>query len=118
MAMISINGVDLPAPVKFKPPNMDLHSGDTGRNELGVAQLDRIRQGMFKLELAWKNINSSQLATIKAAIEPVKIQVTFPSEIGFITKTMYVGDRDIELVNFNEDHNKMLWNISFNLTEV
>lgn len=117
MAMINVDGVDLPAPIKFKPPNFDLDSQDTNRNELGTMQRDRIRQGIFKLELAWKNINSSNLALIKAAIEPARVKVTFPTEIGFVTKIMYAGDRDIEMVAFNEDYNKILWNISFNLIE-
>lgn len=118
MSMINIDGVDLPAPIKFKPPNFDLDSQDTKRNELGTMQRDRIRQGIFKLELAWKNITSSELHTIKSAISPAQVRVTFPSEIGFITKKMYAGDRDIEMVSFDKDYNKIIWNISFNLTEV
>lgn len=117
MAMINIDGVDLPAPTKFKPPNMDIDSSDSNRNELGVMQRDRIRQGVYKLELAWEKISSSELALIKAAIEPAEIQVTFPSEIGFITKTMYAGDRNVEMVSYNNDYNKIVWNISFNLVE-
>ena len=117
MSMINIDSVDLPAPIKFKPPNFDLDSQDTNRNELGIMQRDRIRQGILKLELAWKNITSSELHTIKSAIEPASVKVTFPTEIGFVTKTMYAGDRDIEIVAFDKDYNKIRWNISFNLTE-
>ena len=41
MAMITIDGVDLPSPSVFKLPRYDLDSQDTNRNELGVLQQDR-----------------------------------------------------------------------------
>ncbi|HOA80071.1 MAG TPA: hypothetical protein PKK61_03275 [Defluviitaleaceae bacterium] len=117
MALISIDGVDLPSPSTMKMPNFDLDSSDTNRNELGILQRDRVRQGIFKIELEFKGITSSQLALIKSAIEPAEINVTFPSEIGLQTKKMYAGDRNIEMVKYDEDYNKIRWNISFNLTE-
>lgn len=118
MAMLSIDGTDLPAPVNFSAPNMDIDSQDSNRNELGYFQRDRIRQGVYKIDkLRFEKINSSQLALIKAAIKPSKFQFTFPSEIGKITKTMYAGDRDVEMISYNEDYNKILWNISFSVIE-
>lgn len=117
MAMINIDGVDLPAPSKFKLPNMDLDSEDSKRNELGVMQRDRIRQGVFKSEQEWKAITSSQLATIKAAISPASFQATLVTEVGYITKTMYASDRNIEMVKYDEDYNKIRWDISCNFTE-
>ena len=117
MPMITINGVGLPAPTKFKPPNFDLDSQDTTRNEAGYMQRYRIRQGIYKIELEWRNMTSPELETIKRAIKPASVKVTFPTEVGFTPKTMYVGDRNIEIVTFNEDYRKIIWNISFNLTE-
>lgn len=117
MAMITINGVDLPSPSTFKMPKSDLDSEDTGRNELGILQRDRIRQGVFKLELEWKGITSSQLHLIESAIEPASLRVTFPTPIGMQTKTMYVGDRNIEMVKYSDDFDKIRWDISFNLIE-
>ena len=117
MALINIDGVDLPAPSSFKIPNMDLDSPDSARNELGVVQRDRIRQGVFKVELEYKGITSSQLALIKSAIEPAQFNAKIMTEIGVVTKIMYAGDRSIELVKNNDDYNKIRWDISFNLVE-
>lgn len=117
MAMLNVDGVDLPAPSSFKLPEFDLDSDDTNRNEMGVLQRDRIRQGIYKIELEWNGITSTQLATIKSAIEPASIQVTFPTENGLTTKTMYAGDRNIEMVKYDADYNKIRWNVSCNLTE-
>ena len=117
MAMINIDGVDLPSPSSFKIPRSDIDSDGTGRNELGVLQRDRIRQGLYKIELEWKGITSSQLQIIEDAIEPAEINVTFPTPQGLQTKKMYAGDRNIEMLRYNDDTDKILWNISFNLIE-
>lgn len=115
--MITIDGVDLPAPTSYKMPRSDLDSSDTGRNELGQLQRDRIRQGIYKIELEWKAITSPDLYKIESAVEPAEINVTFPTPIGMQTKKMYAGDRQAEMVKHNEDFDKIRWNISFNLIE-
>jgi hypothetical protein len=92
----------------------DLDSGDAGRNELGVLQRDPVRQGIYKIEVERKGVTSAQLSKILAAIKPPSFPVKFLTADGFQTKTMYTGDRSIELVrNWNGDR----WNISFNLIE-
>lgn len=117
MAILNIDGVDLPAPSSFKSPDFDLDSDDTNRNEEGVLQRDRVRQGIYKIELEWNGITSAQLATIKSALQPASFEVVFPSENGYITKTMYAGDRNVEMVKYNEDYSEIRWNLSCNLTE-
>lgn len=117
MAMINIDGVDLPSPSVFKIPQSDLDSSDTGRNELGILQRDRIRQGIYKIELEWKGINSSELHLIESAIEPAELNVTFPTPTGMATKKMYAGDRNVEMIMYDDNFDKIRWNISFNLIE-
>ena len=117
MAIINIDGVDLPRVSNYKLPRFDLDSQDTNRNELGILQRDRIRQGIYKIELEWMGITSSQLHLIDSAIEPVELNVTFPAPTGRKTKTMYAGDRNVEIVKYDKDFDKIRWNISFNLIE-
>ena len=117
MAMITIDGVDLPSPSSFKLPRFDMDSGDTNRNELGVLHRDRIRQGIYKIELEWKGITSSQLHLIETAIEPAELNVTFPTPTGNKTKKMYAGNRNTEMVKYDDNNDKIRWNISFNLIE-
>lgn len=117
MAMVSIDGIDLPGVSTYKIPNSDLDSSDTGRNELGVLQRDRIRDSVFKVELGFTGITSSELATIKSAVKPAQFQATLITETGLVTKTMYASDRIIEMVKYDEDYNKIRWNIKFNLIE-
>lgn len=117
MAMISIDGVDLPAPIVFELPRFDLDSSDTSRNELGVMQRDRVRQGIYKLVLGWAMITSSELQTIEMATKPASLQVTFPTPGGFVTKNMYVGDRNTKINTYHDVHDFIKWDISFNLIE-
>lgn len=117
MAMVNIDGIDLPGVPTYKVPNFDLDSSGTGRNELGILQRDRIREGIFKAELEFVGITSSDLALIKSAIKPAQFQAKIITELGPITKTMYAGDRNIEMIKFDKDYNKIRWNISFSLIE-
>lgn len=116
MAMIKIDGVDLPSPSKFDLPEMDLDSSDSNRDELGYLHRDRIRQGVYKIELEWKGINNTQLNLIETAIKPVQIDVTFPTSEGMKTKVMYAGDRKRSMIKYNGETN-ITWDLSFNLTE-
>lgn len=117
MAMINIDGVDLPTPSSYKLLESDLDSSDTGRNELGILQRDRIRADIYKAEVGFDGIPSESLSTIKAATRPAQFQATVIDETGAITKTMYAGDRNIEMIKYDNDYNKIRWNISFNLVE-
>lgn len=116
MAILNIDGVDLPAPSSFKLPQFDLDSGDTNRNELGILQRDRVRQGIYKIDLEWKGVTSAALAAIEEAIKPASVQVTFPAPTGLQTKTMYAGDRNVDMAIYRSADN-IRWNISFNLVE-
>lgn len=116
MAIIIIDGVDLPAPSSMSIPLADLDSPDTTRNELGILQRDRIRQGVHKVELSWNVLTSGEVTTILNAIEPDKFNVTFPTPFGNVTKEMYCGDRKLEAVLYRNGQNP-LWSLSFNLIE-
>lgn len=116
MAIISIDGVSLPDPTSMSIPMADIDSSDTTRNELGVLQRDRIRQGIYKIELMWSTITDSQVNTILSAIEPSKFEVTFPTTFGTMTKDMYAGDRKLDFVLYRNGNNSR-WSLSFNLIE-
>lgn len=117
MSMISINGVGLPPPTSLRVGNQDLDSPDSTRNERGYLQRDRIRQGMYRLELEFNIKTASEIAQIESTIVGASLQVSFPDAGGVKTKTMYVGDRNKELVLNNPNPSKARWNLSFNLVE-
>lgn len=116
MAIITIDGVSLPDPSSMSIPMADIDSADTTRNELGILQRDRIRQGVYKIELSWNAITDSDVNTILSAITPAKFEVTFPTTTGNMTKDMYAGDRKLDFVLYRNGNNPR-WNLSFNLVE-
>lgn len=115
--MIKVNGVRLPDPSVYNLPLSDLDSENSGRNENGVLIRDRLRSEVFKIELEWWAIDNSKVQQILSAVKPAKITVEFIDHIGTKTKTMYAGDKNVEMVRYMADRNKMAWNISFNLIE-
>jgi hypothetical protein len=114
--MISINGVDLPTPSSYKIPQSDLDSSDAGRNEAGYLQRDRIRQGVYKVELEWKAIKSADADRILNAVKPSAVNATIFTTGGIKTKRMYVGDRDVSIARYWKKDD-VRWDVSFNLIE-
>jgi hypothetical protein len=112
-----IDGFDMPSPTVYRVSHMDLDSNDTYRNELGITQRDRIRQGVRKIELEWTLLNAEDTALTLSSVKKANFLVTFlDPELGEITRTMYVGDRSpIEL---RADKNgQQRWNVRYNLIE-
>lgn len=118
MDIITIDGVALPHPSTLQILKSDLDSPDTTRNELGMLQRDRIRQGVYKIELEFRNKTGSEIATIESVIQGAKLTVKFPDTNGLITKEMYVGDRTKEVVLYNNGVvSETRWTLNFNLVE-
>lgn len=117
MAMISINGVGLPPPTSLSIGKQDLDSPDSTRNERGFLQRDRIRQGMYRVELEFNVKTAVEIARIENTLVDAKLSVTFPDADGTKTRTMYVGDRNKELVLNKKNPAQARWSLSFNLIE-
>lgn len=118
MAIITIDGVDLPSPSTLKVSMQDLDSPDTTRNEVGVLQRDRVRGGVYKIELSFNVKRGSDIQIVESAIQNASLEVTFPDTTGRITKTMYAGDRSKEVILYNNGVvDETRWSLSFNLIE-
>lgn len=115
--MVSLNGVDLPSPSVYRVGRQDLDSEDSGRNELGFLTRDRLREGVLKLDLEYWAIDNSDAVLILNALTSTEINVQFLLEGYTTSKTMYVSDRNSELVRFMNRKDKMAWNINFSLIE-
>lgn len=115
--MVTIDGIDLPPTSKSVISKKDLDSFDSGRNELGVLQRDRIRHGIYEIELSYELKKSSEIQTIESAIDKPELQVTFPTHSGRVTKTMFADNVSIDVALRRTNLEDTLWNISFNLIE-
>lgn len=110
----SVGGATIPAPSKYDWKLSDVSAADAGRTEDGKMHKMRITQKVH-LELEWQNINDTAAQTILTAFQPEYISVVYYDykSMAFLTKTFYVGDRNVT------SYNRVLGiaTISFNIIE-
>lgn len=112
--ILSINGVQLPAPMSYSVEYNDLDSEDTGRSEDGMLHRVRIRSGVAKIQVSWQQLTTEKATLILNAITPDSFTVTYFFGVQK-TATMYAGNQTCELIRVN--HGQAKWNIGFNLIE-
>lgn len=116
MALIKIGSTSLPDPVEYSVTLQDIDSENTRRTEAGILTRDRVRAGVYKIQVRWK-ITKAQLKTITDAISPAKFSVTFfdPTTSTSPTRDMYVGDRTANLIYL--ESGQSLWELTLSLIE-
>ena len=115
MNLVSLNGYTPPAPTEYSLDIQDIDSEDSGRGETGYMTRERVREGLYKLSLAFTNITSDDVLDIKNAISSEEIMVTLFDGTSVDAK-MYVGNRTLKLKSIDDEAN-CFWDMSFNLTE-
>ncbi|WP_338630820.1 DUF6711 family protein [Clostridium baratii] len=98
--MLKINGVAVATPKSLQVDIADL-DGESNRNLKGLLIRDRI-DVKRKLNLEWGLLSVAECSKLLKAVSSVFFQVEFfdPQEGRFITKTMYVGDRNIPVQSY------------------
>lgn len=116
--IIRFGNITPEAPVSFSVHRSDIDSNDTGRSETGVLYRNRIRAGVYKLQVAWR-VNKQQLAVITSAISADSFSVTFFDPTSSLEKTctMYAGDRSAALVLNGDSAADTLWDLTVNFIE-
>ena len=99
MALISIDGVDIPTPSDLGWGIMDLSKAE--RNAKGTMIIERIATKR-KLELSYATLDRAAMSTILKAISPVFFSVTYmdPQTNANRTGTFYCGDRTGGMLKF------------------
>ena len=112
--IISIDGVELPAPMTYSVEYNDLDSDDTGRSEDGMLHRVRVRGRVAKIKASWKQMSQENADLLLGAIAPDSFSVTYYFGTQK-TATMYAGAQSCELIRVNNGEAK--WNIGFDLIE-
>lgn len=123
MAIIKINGKDMPNVTALSLKLTDAMTENSGRNESnGLARIEYIRTDIFGADLEFPNITEEQLESVLAEIgtnnEAGKFfSVTFA--IGGLTlvqnRTCYPGDRTITLAS--NANGVPRYNLAFSIAE-
>jgi hypothetical protein len=115
MALIRIDGVDIPAPSECSVGIQDISKAE--RNANGTMIIERIATKR-KIELSWKYLDKDQLAQVFTAVSPVFFEVTYvdPQDNGIRTGSFYCGDRKCGMFDFKNGVPRYK-DVSFNLIE-
>jgi len=117
--MLKIGGISMPTPAQYSVSLQDIDSENTRRTESGKLVRDRVRQGVYKIEVTWQ-VEHSKIKTITDALKPAKFSVTFfdPTTNSYPTRSMYCGDRSGGLKYYNaKSPDESLWELSTSLIE-
>lgn len=112
--IISIDGVELPAPMTYSVEYNDLDSDDSGRSEDGKLHRVRVRSKVAKIKVSWRQVDQEKADLILTSIAPESFEVVYYFGTQQ-TATMYAGSPSCELIRVNNGQAK--WNIGFDLIE-
>lgn len=98
MAIITINGVELPAPSELQIGIMDLSKAE--RNANGTMIIERIATKR-KIELSWSYLSRTSLQTVLSMVSPVFFTVGYEDPLTGTSRsgTFYVGDRSAGVID-------------------
>lgn len=97
----AVNGAAVPAPSKYHWKESDVSSPDAGRTLDGKMHKETIAKKVH-IDLEWQNVGDSVAQTVLQAFSQNEyFQVTYWDyrAMAFLTKTFYVGDRDVDAYN-------------------
>lgn len=99
MALVSIEGVDLPTPTEFQVDIMDISKAE--RNANGNMIIERITTKR-KLNFTYTYVTPDDLGLILRKIAPTYYNVTYldPQTGSYKTGSFYCGDRNIGVLDY------------------
>ena len=80
MAMMLVDGVELPTPSTFEWGMIDVSASDSGRTQDAKMHKNRIAQKR-QLKLSWNGTDTARTAQILQMVNPEYISVTYQSDI-------------------------------------
>lgn len=88
-----VDGLTMPSPKTVQITEIDLDAASTGRPESGVLHRERVRHDVMQLSMTFDRLTAEQARTIRNAVAPTQVAVTFWLFDELETRTMYAGDR-------------------------
>ncbi len=99
MALLKVNGVDLPTPSEYNFGMMDITNAE--RNAKGTMIIERIASKV-KISIKYKFCDASKMSQILQATQPIYYNVTYldPVSNTYKTGSFYNGDRNLGMIDF------------------
>ena len=117
MAMIKVDGAEMPCPSSFTWGLNDVSAAESGRTDDTIMHKNRVGQKRT-ISLQWNGLKKEAVSKILKAFNPEYIQVTYPDAMSGIdeTRTFYVGDRSAP-VKYWWVGNQRYESVSFDIIE-
>lgn len=117
MAMITVDGVEMPCPSKQEWGLQDVSAAESGRTDDTIMHKNRVGQKR-KLALQWNGTDKQTTATILQAFNPEYVWVTYEDAMSgnLETREFYVGDRSAPVTTWWIG-NKRYESVSFDIIE-
>lgn len=118
MAMITVDGVEMPCPSSLTWGLQDVSDSDAGRTLDTIMHKNRVGQKR-KLSLEWIAKTPEETSRILQAFNPEYVSVKYPDAMSGQdeTRTFYVGDRSAPVWRWFS-RKKIYESISFDIIEV
>lgn len=117
MAMITVDGVEMPCPSTYTWGLSDVSAAESGRTE--DTTMHKNRKGQKRtISLGWNAIGWQKTSQILQAFNPEYVSVRYPDMLSgqYETRTFYVGDRSAP-VKYWWVGNKLIESVSFDIIE-
>lgn len=118
MAMITVDGVEMPCPSTFSWGLQDISASESGRTDDATMHKNRVAQKRT-ISLAWNGVDWNATSFILKAFNPEYISVKYPDMMSgqYETRKFYVGDRTSPVKIFTVGK-KIMESVSFDIIEV
>lgn len=115
MALIKINGVDIPSPSSYNVGIYDISEAE--RNANGTIIIERIATKR-KIELGWNMLTQNETSRLLSLVSEIFFSVEYsdPQSGGNKAGVFYCGDRSAPMVSF-ANGNPIYKDVKFNLIE-
>lgn len=117
MAMITVDGVEMPCPSAFTWGLQDISAAESGRTDDALMHKNRVAQKR-KISLRWNGKSCQETAKILQAFNPEYVSVRYPDKMSGVdeTRTFYTGDKTAPVKTWQVGK-KIIESISFDIVE-
>lgn len=118
MAMITVDGVDMPTPSVYTWNLQDISAAESGRTDDTIMHKNRVGQKV-SISLQWNGVDKATASKILKAFNPEYINVKYPDAMSGTdeTRQFYVGDRSAPYKCWWVGNQRME-SVSFDIIEV
>lgn len=118
-SILTVNGAALPTPTAYEVSREDIDGDGTVRSESARLRRDRIRAGVYVINVSWENLTLSEATVLTSALSPAEFTVQFfdLTTCSYRSAQFYASGMTSAVTTRGEMSEKMRVSYSCTLTE-